>query len=406
MRRHHRTKDVLPVDGVVVRKFSHSNKSIDAYSEAILAYKEIGKVRVDCKFRLSDSLFGTLGHNAKPAGIVYMDLSFDQPSDCRLAKATVVITLERDKEGKHDGRQIRPMSAGLRITNLFGPIEICGPSKSMLSQDKYHFTPHVEAFGFGGGGLGVDKETTKLHTSKWAFNGHISPAKDKQTGMMDEYCSILRWELAENDLESQATHGKVFQTAFAFEHEGPPFNMRVEIDGKLEKTSDQMRKFFKFGGVGGRKNASTTTRINLEGKRGQKLDHFARQLPEQLYRANRLKHPLTASEKTSTLLDESEDLAQPEPDDLIRLLVDACNTATARLPSDAGTTLVGTPESSRSVAADAPKSDDDLNDVGKLEDDLQVANGTAESPVKLAAQFPPFLMLARLLASLMDFWGF
>lgn len=80
---------------VMARKWGRSFEPFDLLPIASLNYRELGKVKVDCQFRQSKSLWGVLGEEESPAGIIYLDLKFDQPKSCRLSSATVVSQLLR-----------------------------------------------------------------------------------------------------------------------------------------------------------------------------------------------------------------------------------------------------------------------------------------------------------------------
>lgn len=65
-----------------------------------------GKVNVDCRFLFSKSQWGVLHPAENPAGIIYLDLTFNQPSDHRLKSATVIVTLDEDDPAlKRVGRE-------------------------------------------------------------------------------------------------------------------------------------------------------------------------------------------------------------------------------------------------------------------------------------------------------------
>jgi hypothetical protein len=219
-----------------------------------------------------------------------MDLKFDQPKDCRLAKATVTVTLETTPDDDLAVRRYRTATNALQITEQYGPKRLCGELKSMPVKTSYHFTPNINVLGNGFGGLGVNTERFTNHTSKWEFSGNLSTAKDKRrggSGTRSVY-RTLKWELTENELEAQPGHNSIIQTGFTFEHEGEPFYMRVEIDGKLEKTSQRMKKLLKFPSTINKKDGSTLTKIDLGGRTvySRSLDRQVEVLPWEMEQAN------------------------------------------------------------------------------------------------------------------------
>ncbi|KAJ4290165.1 hypothetical protein N0V88_006674 [Collariella sp. IMI 366227] len=103
-----------------------------------------------------------------------------------------------------------------------------------------NFTPEVQVMGYGAGGLGVKKEKTVRTAGRWQFSGHMSSDDGK-------WHDKLQWVLEENSLDFQPTHGSIFHTAFAMEHNARRFFMTVHVSGQLAKTSDKVKKWFKFG---------------------------------------------------------------------------------------------------------------------------------------------------------------
>lgn len=86
----------------LARKYGRYFQQFDNFSMASLGHRGLGKVKVDCRFRLSKSKWGVLGETENPAGIIYMDLSFHQPKDYRLTNATVLVTLDDIEPGDRD----------------------------------------------------------------------------------------------------------------------------------------------------------------------------------------------------------------------------------------------------------------------------------------------------------------
>ncbi|MCJ1331607.1 hypothetical protein MMC10_008298 [Thelotrema lepadinum] len=267
-------------------------------SQVNIGYSTLDKVKVDCKLLLSKTKWGSLGAGSSmfsaevPAGIMYMDLTFDQPKDCKLSSATVYVTLDdgatelehfrnhharsqssgihpRKKEKDHAEQNYPPVS----ITDWFGPKAIAGRERLVGLNEHLHATPNL---GFGGiniGGIGYDRASIKERPSRWTFTGQMiaagaGPDRGRgraKTAWGDEFrYKGLRWTLSENDLEPQATHSPVIHTAFAFVHSREPVLLRIQIEGKLKGMGARARnKWLEFSSVRRGKDDSVSTLINL-----------------------------------------------------------------------------------------------------------------------------------------------
>jgi hypothetical protein len=268
----------------MARKFGRSFEPLDLLPIASLNYREIGKVKVDCQFRQSKSLWGVLGEDEQPAGILYIDLKFDQPKSCRLSSATVVVTLEEvdiseDSDDDDDESTGAKFSSNLvQVLDRYGPKQLSGEQKTMPVKKTYHDTPHLDILGNGGGGLGVDIEKTRTYASRWTFRGDLLPGKDKRRkGARGTVYKSIKWELSENDIDTQTVHSNVIRTGFAFQHEAQPCYLRVEIEGKLQRTRDRIKNKFKFPPEHRKDQGSTLTVMNLSrsDEFKKRLDHIA-----------------------------------------------------------------------------------------------------------------------------------
>jgi hypothetical protein len=80
---------------LVARKIgAHHFQRWDNADSGGLGSRHVGKVLIDCKFRLAESQWGTLGTSNAPAGVIYIDLSFNQTKGHKLASASVQISLQ------------------------------------------------------------------------------------------------------------------------------------------------------------------------------------------------------------------------------------------------------------------------------------------------------------------------
>ncbi|KAK3394009.1 hypothetical protein B0H63DRAFT_459713 [Podospora didyma] len=237
---------------------------------------EIGKIKIDCRFSFTKSQWGVLGRAGNPAGIIFLDLNFHQPPGSKLRSATISVTLE-DEKGTQTG------ACPVKLTDYFGPKQFRGPETHVQEKSSKSFTPSAEAFGFGAGGVGFNKEKIVQTANRWKFTGSMVPSEDSI------WYDTLCWNLEENPQETQSMQPNQFHTAFAFEHNAKKFYMRVEVRGKLAHTSDRFKskvdrakkKLLKFGG--GPDKEQETVSTMFEWKNGyrhtKQLDRIARGLP-------------------------------------------------------------------------------------------------------------------------------
>lgn len=245
----------------------------------------IGKVEIDCRFMFTKSHWGVIGESKNPGGIIYLDLDFSQPADCRLESATITVTLTED-----DGEEARIQhrsACPVKFTDHYGPKCVRGPESFVQTRKIQNRTPEVQLFGYGAGGLGINKEKVVQTRGRWDFSGYIASTKDSI------WYNRLRWELKENSLEWQPTHSNLFHTAFALEHNATRFYMTVHVSGKLAKLSDKIKNKLKFGEKGS-KDQEIVTKIEwAEGYSCPlRLDEVARDLHEAMGYANMTKVPV------------------------------------------------------------------------------------------------------------------
>lgn len=276
---------------IIARKFGRTLERIEHLPNVCLKYQKVGKIGVSCQFRLSKSRWGVLGEAENPAGIIFMSLGFDQPSDCRLSKATISITLEENEAIEATGRQSSrdSISNSLHITDRYGPKQLSGPERRISIKRNRHLTPNINILGNGAGGVGIDTTKEVIVSSRWIFNGRLRPASHPtQKGRHTAVYRTLEWELTESDFEPQSAHSNMIHTAFAFEHEGKPFLMEVNIRGKLKNKTDEILRHLKFSSDQDKSKGSASTFIHLP--RGDpnsaRLDALADSLPKTMEIAN------------------------------------------------------------------------------------------------------------------------
>jgi len=199
----------------------------------------LGKVNVDCRFLFEKSKWGTLeGHDS--AGIVYLDLAFNQPSDCRLKSATVQVTL--DDEDEHLLRQYPPLTSRLPVQiDKYGPREMTGEPQYERIAIHDSFIPTFNIGNFGGvEGMGREKFKDRVRECRWKFESHLMTGSRKK-GKDNRAYKVLRWQIKENELHHQSKQSNTVHTAFSFVHSGQPFFMRVEVSGRLESRASDFR---------------------------------------------------------------------------------------------------------------------------------------------------------------------
>lgn len=249
---------------------------------------------MDCRFRLSESQWGVLNQST-PAGVLYVDLNFDQPQDCRLRSVTVLVTLEKEQPAftstvlNHDT---------LQLTDYYGPKHLNGEPTTLPRKRVYQLMPEVNAMGCSSGGVGVNSEKTTNEVRRWMFTGQLMPGKAPNNAVAYR---TLKWELTENELDSQSFHNNVIQTGFAFEHDRETFRIRVEIQGKLQKRTRQLKeswkdrtRHFKFPPEANWDQGSAVTFVDVRETRQfhRNLDRLAMGLPHEMIRRNQLEVPV------------------------------------------------------------------------------------------------------------------
>ncbi|KAL7627463.1 hypothetical protein AAE478_001656 [Parahypoxylon ruwenzoriense] len=245
-----------------------------------LSSGKIGDVEVACKFLFRESRWGVLTPDRNPGGVVYIDVAFNEPADCRLKDATVVLTLdEEDKDlRRHFGAGNSPAKVPVHITE-HGPRSLCGQLDEAFRVTRHSLNPWVEVGGIAGAsGFEYSSEEQRVRRSQWKFSSFTMPNRLTRP-------TVLKWHLVESELDDQPRHDNTFHTAFAFEHDGQPFFMQVEVGGSLEGIGSHLRykakqkfKRFKFPA----EPQIATTLVNFGGRDNpfkSPLDELAMSIP-------------------------------------------------------------------------------------------------------------------------------
>ncbi|RFU35426.1 hypothetical protein B7463_g892, partial [Scytalidium lignicola] len=244
---------------VFARKFGRSFQRLD--STASLCYHDLGKVKVDCRFRHSKSQWGVLDKEEFPAGILYMDLCFDQPQGYKLSKAIIRVTL-LDELPQDEARQAPVLRSSLQMTDQYGPRQITGEAKTIAVKKTYRGTPHINVLGNGGGRVGVDEEKSHFYISRWTFTGQLQPGEPARHAIGAIYKTI-KWELNENELDSRVMHSNIIHTGFTFTHGREICFLKVEISGELQRTRHRVMNHLRFPPGSKKDQGSTVTKVDL-----------------------------------------------------------------------------------------------------------------------------------------------
>ncbi|KAI1075628.1 hypothetical protein F5B20DRAFT_585000 [Whalleya microplaca] len=149
---------------------------------ASLGAASVGKIHVDCRFLFKKSKWGTL-EAQDPAGIIYLDLTFNQPSDCRLKNATVKVTL--DDEDEDLVRQFSSTKPKMPVQIVkYGPRQMTGEARYEQINKHNSLIPSIELGTFGGiGGVGTESQKLAMRECRWTFESHLmTDPRKKKTG--------------------------------------------------------------------------------------------------------------------------------------------------------------------------------------------------------------------------------
>ncbi|XHF96479.1 hypothetical protein AWENTII_000113 [Aspergillus wentii] len=192
-------------------------------SSASLCEYQLRKVRVDCSFLLSRTKWGEL--DGKDSGLMYLDLTFQQPSDCKLANATITMTFHQ---------LTRYRFSDMEVTEFFGPQILSGEKKERHVTNTFEATPKIGAGNATVEGIGGSRTSEATFASRWKFTGSRFVSDQSAANRGRQYRQLV-WHLEENELERQAVHNSVIHTALAFHHDDEPFYIDLEIKAKLQR---------------------------------------------------------------------------------------------------------------------------------------------------------------------------
>lgn len=255
-----------------------------------IGYKKFGHAKIDCRFVFAEAKRGVLQFRGRtsPAGIIRMDISFNQTEGYKLKWATIQVTLDGEHKDLKMYREKEVVEKDLVcMTNWYGPNEITGKPIAVSEKKTTHATPEISLPQGGISGLGYDSEKSFDHNFQWKFTGDLEPGQGKgfESGAYD----TLKWHLKENELETDSSHPNLFQTAFAFVNGGQPFLMKVEIQGRLKKIRHELKekaRALKFGSSRHKEENISTTLVRGFTGRTQPLDLFVKNLNKEMKEKN------------------------------------------------------------------------------------------------------------------------
>ncbi|KAB8277916.1 nucleoside phosphorylase domain-containing protein [Aspergillus minisclerotigenes] len=234
---------------------------LETHSQS-LGYRQLGSIKIDCSF-MPDSQWGILQKVAgAPAWLLYLQLQFSQPSDCKLASANVELTFEKMAPANQE--PINLSNLGPVLTEYFGPRGIAGNDL---------IEPVV---------LGSTAVNAKLKASKrpgshqdagtqWSLQAYTWPVEGDNSGLHRR----VEWIIKEADSQHQPLlHRGQVRVALVLQHDLDPFFITVRIEGQLHGD----RGWFKFPSSTDSSTRHLCVRVSPSAHEQTPLDERAKQL--------------------------------------------------------------------------------------------------------------------------------
>lgn len=382
-----------------------------------LGSRYVGKVLIDCKFRLAESQWGTLGTSNAPAGVIYIDLSFNQPKEHKLASATVQISLREynspsaSAKGKKKDK-LKAVASGLAVTDNFGPQMLTGKPTTQFGRSAYSLIPEFGAMGVNVGGVGLSGEKMVVYSSQWVLEGH--QVSDHGEGGIYR---TLEWKLSENDFTSQSqAHSNIVHTGLAIRHEAKPFYIKVKIKGKLRKVTDRLTSQFVFPPKSRKDQGTALTLLQLSSvhRTGQPLDSLARDLKDAMLQRNLRAVPreMPDSIPAASSGDGTTPMTLcPRPTEKLEMVDPAAPSAYSSTQKPVVTEMLSAALTSFAAVAEegSVKNGDSTSPVAELSKDAsepelvrEEVTETVEDRVQRLSAYPILVTLLHLLTRLLD----
>jgi hypothetical protein len=201
-----------------------------------LGDRKFGSATVDCCFLNRKSKWGLL--HQKPAGILFLDLTFSQPADYKLSHANLQLSF---LESETTGGPSAPLDFPLNITEYIEPLIVCGPPNEIGSRE-VQVQPELGADGvFNIGGIGYKDTKDILEKYRWIFRSHRLP---NENGIYTN----AQWLWEANPSNKQIELMGPLHVGVAVQHTGQPFIVSLQIQGKLRSKARRLRYGFQEHG--------------------------------------------------------------------------------------------------------------------------------------------------------------
>jgi hypothetical protein len=182
-------------------------------------------------------------HNDKDTGVMYLDLKFHQPTDCRVAQATITMDLHEIQEPR--ARVVAWSDSDLEVTEFFGPQTLSGERRERQISNVIEAKPSAGFAGATAEGFGWSKTSNEVHSSRWKFTGSRFTIDSSQNESRRNRCRRYRqlvWHLEENELERQSVHRSTVHSALAFHHQSEPFYIDLNIQVKMHRWHHRVKQ--------------------------------------------------------------------------------------------------------------------------------------------------------------------
>ncbi|KAE8328480.1 nucleoside phosphorylase domain-containing protein [Aspergillus sergii] len=234
---------------------------LETHSQS-LGYRQLGTIKIDCSF-MPDSQWGILQKVAgAPAWLLYLQLQFSQPSDCKLANANVQLTFER----------MAPVNQGPINSSNLGPVltEYFGP-RGIAANDL------IEPVFLGSTAVNAKLKASKRPGShqdagtQCSLQAYTWPIEGDNSGLHRR----VEWIIKEADSQRQPLlHRGQVRVALVLQHDLDPFFITVRIEGQLHGD----RGWFKFPSSMDSSTKQLCVRVSPSVHEQTPLDERARQL--------------------------------------------------------------------------------------------------------------------------------
>ncbi|KAB8207307.1 Phosphorylase superfamily protein [Aspergillus parasiticus SU-1] len=234
---------------------------LETHSQS-LGYRQLGSIKIDCSF-MPDSQWGILQKVAgAPAWLLYLQLQFSQPSDCKLANANVQLTFEKMTPANQE--PISLSNLGPVLTEYFGPRGIVGNDL-------------IEPVVLGSTAVNAKLKANKTPGSyqdagtQWSLQAYTWPVEGDNSGLHRR----VEWIIKEADSQHQPLlHRGQVRVALVVQHDLEPFFITVRIEGQLHGD----RGWFKFPSSMDSSTRHLCVRVSPSAHEQTPLDERARQL--------------------------------------------------------------------------------------------------------------------------------